>query len=193
MARTKAFDRTVALERAKDLFWCKGYEAASIQELTEAMGIGRGSLYETYRSKHALFLEALRLSREQNRLDAGRLLDEECAPRDIIVGIFARVVDDAVDDPGRRGCMIVNAITELAAHDRLVEVEAREAVEHVETGLTWLVEEGQRRGEFRLDLDPLTTARFLANSINGMRVTGKARPDRAALEGVASLALSVLG
>lgn len=175
-----------------DLFWCKGYEAASMDGLTQAMGIGRGSLYDTYRNKHELFLEALRLARRRNGLDPARLLDDGCSPRQAIERVFAVVIDEAVDDPRRRGCMIVNAIVELAAHDPAVAAEGRAAIEQTEAGLAWLVEQGQRRGELSGDLDPDSVACFLANSLNGLRVTGKVRPDRTTLEAISAHALSVL-
>ena len=59
MARTKEFEPLVALDTAMELFWRKGYEATSMRELLDAMGIGRGSFYDTFGDKHALFLSAL--------------------------------------------------------------------------------------------------------------------------------------
>ena len=59
MARPKAFDEEVVLDRAVEVFWAKGYEATSIQDLVDAMGIQRGSLYATFGGKHQLFLTAL--------------------------------------------------------------------------------------------------------------------------------------
>ena len=59
MARHKAFNREEVLDRAIEVFWAHGYEATSIQELVDSMGINRGSLYDTFGDKHRLFLEAL--------------------------------------------------------------------------------------------------------------------------------------
>ena len=59
MARTKCFNRDEALEKAMQAFWAKGYEATSVQDLVDCMGINRGSLYDTFGDKHQLFLEAL--------------------------------------------------------------------------------------------------------------------------------------
>ena len=59
MARTKTFDPSVALEQAMAVFWLKGYEATSMQDLVEAMGINRASLYATFGDKRQLFLAAI--------------------------------------------------------------------------------------------------------------------------------------
>ena len=59
MARPKEFDRTQALDKAMHLFWQQGYEATSMQDLCNHMGINRGSLYDTYGNKHSLFLEGI--------------------------------------------------------------------------------------------------------------------------------------
>ena len=59
MARHKEFDRDEALQRAMEVFWSRGYEAASVGELVKQMGINRQSLYDTFGDKHALYLQAL--------------------------------------------------------------------------------------------------------------------------------------
>ncbi|MBK6426479.1 MAG: helix-turn-helix transcriptional regulator [Blastocatellia bacterium] len=59
MGRPKSFELDDVLDRAIEAFWCKGYEATSIQDLVDEMGINRGSLYATFGDKHALFLAAI--------------------------------------------------------------------------------------------------------------------------------------
>ncbi len=59
MARHKEFDQDEALQKAMEAFWARGYEATSMQDLVEHMGINRQSLYDTFGDKHSLFLKAL--------------------------------------------------------------------------------------------------------------------------------------
>ena len=67
MARTKAFDEDVVLDRAVELFWDQGYEATSISDLEEHLGVGRQSLYNTFGDKRELFVQALQRYASQNR------------------------------------------------------------------------------------------------------------------------------
>ena len=59
MARHKEFDRDEALHKAIEVFWARGYNATSIQDLVEHMRINRQSIYDTFGDKHALYLESL--------------------------------------------------------------------------------------------------------------------------------------
>src|SRR2546423_4201723 len=72
MARHKEFDRDEALQKAMEVFWSHGYEAASIQELVKQMGINRQSLYDTFGDKHALYLAALDRYRE---VEGGKMFE----------------------------------------------------------------------------------------------------------------------
>ena len=116
MARPKAFDCAQALLAAMQVFWVKGYEATSLEDLLAAMKIGRQSLYDTFGDKRALFMEALVQYRELT--DAylrGCLAD---APT--VKAAFQRLFMQVVDEPEahqRRGCLLINSAVELAPHD----------------------------------------------------------------------------
>ena len=73
MARHKEFDTTKAIEQARDLFWLQGYEATSIQDLVDHLGISRSSLYDTFEDKHSLFLLTLDQYGENLRVSSSRL------------------------------------------------------------------------------------------------------------------------
>src|ERR1700748_2100418 len=64
MARTKDFDENEVLMKAMNLFWYKGYNGTSMQDLVDGLGISRSSLYDTYGDKHTLFIKALESYRE---------------------------------------------------------------------------------------------------------------------------------
>src|SRR5712692_10611500 len=123
MARHKEFDRDEALHKAMEVFWSRGYEAASIQDLVKHMGINRQSLYDTFGDKHALYLQALDRYREVEGRKLFELLERPGPVKEVLRELFERVVEGSLCDRERRGCFIGNAMSELAA--RCPETAAR--------------------------------------------------------------------
>jgi TetR/AcrR family transcriptional regulator, transcriptional repressor for nem operon len=120
MARRKAFDEAAVLRAARDVFWVRGYESASLELLQSAMGLSRSSLYETFGSKRALFARVL----------AGYLaevIDPRLAPLERADAGFAALLTyfesfgdflrQAPVELAGRGCLLVNTATELAVLD----------------------------------------------------------------------------
>ena len=192
VARPKAFNREQALLAAMQVFWMKGYEATSLDDLLAAMKIGRQSLYDTFGDKRALFMEALGRYRELT--DAylrGCLAD---APT--VKAAFQRLFMQVVDEPEahqRRGCLLINSAVELAPHDpetaQLVVAYQRATERLFRRGL----ELAQERGELPADRDVRALARYLVSAMQGLRVMAKADPNKAALRDVVGVALGVLG
>jgi TetR/AcrR family transcriptional repressor of nem operon len=94
MARVREFDTEAAVEAAMQVFWCRGYEATSVQDLVDATGVGRGSLYAAFGSKEGLYLAALDRYREQlaaPMLDAVRSgKPVRTVVRDVLLGSSTR-------------------------------------------------------------------------------------------------------
>jgi TetR/AcrR family transcriptional repressor of nem operon len=192
MARTKEFDRDVALERAMDVFWEKGYEAASLTDLVTAMGIGRQSLYDTFGDKHSLYLAALD---RYGALVGARMLaplDEPGPLKPALRRVFDWLIAEALCH-GDRGCFAVNATVERASCDADVAGRAVANVAGGEEKLRRALEWAQTTGEIGARHDPRALARYLFNAMQGLRVTAKATADREALEDIARVTLSVLG
>jgi TetR/AcrR family transcriptional regulator, transcriptional repressor for nem operon len=118
-----------AVSSAMDVFWSNGYEAASIEALTSAMGIGRGSLYNAFNDKHDLFLLALDRYRRERHEQLERALSSEESARSAIEAVFRQSIDRLWGDPSRKGCLLVNSAAELAANDPAVATRARETLE----------------------------------------------------------------
>src|ERR1043165_9157841 len=114
MARHKEFDRDEALRRAMEVFWSRGYEATSVGDLVEHMGINRQSLYDTFGDKHSLYLAALDRYREVEGRKMFELLDAPGPVKRALRRLFASVVECAVGGGERRGCFVGNATSELA-------------------------------------------------------------------------------
>jgi len=192
MTRTTEFDQDAALDRAMHLFWRQGYEATSIQDLVEHMGIGRGSLYNTFGDKHALYLAAL--DWYCATVGAGFLapLDEPLPVRAALRRVFDNVVAESLAE-GHHGCLMANSTLELASHDSTVRCRAAANLEGLEERIGRVLAHAQQEGEIGAHHDPRAVARFLFNALQGMRVTAKVTSDRAVLEDIARVTLSVLG
>ncbi|WP_171120716.1 TetR/AcrR family transcriptional regulator [Ruegeria sp. HKCCA5463] len=125
--RPRAFDEADALEKALCVFWHKGYEAASVDDLTKAMGLSRSSFYGTFGNKQALFRKALS---HYSRRGLKALRDVADAGGNDPVG----AIMEALANPqgGRDGCMLINCLTELAPHDDEVADLGRHHLESID-------------------------------------------------------------
>jgi TetR/AcrR family transcriptional repressor of nem operon len=192
VARHKEFDRAKAVDQALRVFWCKGYEAASVQDLLDAMEISRGSMYDTFTDKRTLYLETLdRYTAMQNEQLASRFA-EPLPAITALRKLFDTIIDESVRDPDYKGCFVVNTIIEVAPHDDEIRLRAQRQLARVEAILFKVIRAGQRSGEIIEDVDAEKTARLLNNTLQGLRVLGKAATARAVLQDVASAALSTL-
>jgi TetR/AcrR family transcriptional repressor of nem operon len=193
MARPKEFNREEVLDRAIATFWCRGYEATSVQDLLDEMGINRGSLYDTFGDKHTLFLAAI--DRYYDRALAGTVASLE-APGPARVAIERTVrsmVECAGADVQRRGCLMTNSAVELAP--RCAETAGRVARYYRDTEAAFerAVARARREGDVRSELDDLSIARFLTCSLQGLQVYAKVAQDRGALGDITAAILGVLG
>lgn len=180
MGRPKQFDPDIAIDQAMELFWRKGYAATTPQELTEALGVGKGSLYNAFGSKRALFELALRRYRDSQSPALAEILQGPGTVKDRLRQALHFLVDLDLADPDRRGCMVVNTATELAGSDETATELVRQVFNQTEGAFRELIEEGLRSGEISSDRDPLAVGSLLLNTTIGLRVIGRVSegPDR---------------
>ncbi|MED7953757.1 MULTISPECIES: TetR family transcriptional regulator [unclassified Streptomyces] len=195
MARTKEFDPDVALQSALELFWRRGYEATSMADLVDHLGIARASIYATFGSKRELYLRALeRYGEQQNPL----LLSELSQPGPVLPAVRALVRrfagESAADGEGgpRRGCFVTNTAVELAPHDQGAARRVEASLGHLETLLTAALVRARVQGELPEGRDPRALARLLLVLFQGMRVIGKAGDGSARLRDASEQALALL-
>ncbi|MEV7670328.1 MULTISPECIES: TetR/AcrR family transcriptional regulator [unclassified Streptomyces] len=193
MARTKEFDPDAALRAALELFWARGYEATTMAELVEHLGIGRASIYATFGSKHELYLKALdRYAETQDP----RIVEELSAPGPALPGVRAlvrRFAAEAAADEGRlNGCFVTNSAAELGPRDAAVARRVELSWEQVETLLHAALTRARAGGELPADRDPRALARMFLVLLQGVRVVGKASSDPARVRDAAEQALALL-
>lgn len=181
----KQFDVDQAREKAKDLFWAKGYEATSMDDLLECMGINRGSFYATFQGKRELYTDVLRRYDRENRSGALGRLRDQFSPRQRILALFEGVRQEARGKLGTRGCFLANATMELAASDRVVGKLVRTAYVEIEEFFHNSIVEGQAAGEIHGKIDSRKTARTLLGLLLGMRVLARSGAEDPILAAIA--------
>jgi TetR/AcrR family transcriptional repressor of nem operon len=192
MGRHKEFDREQALHKAMEVFWSRGFGAASIEDLVEHMGINRQSIYDTFGDKHALYLQALDRYREVEGRRLIELLERPGSVKKSLHQLFAEVVDRAVADPKHRGCFMGNATSELAGRCKETAARTCDNMTTMEDAFYRALRRGKQQGEITGGQDLLATARFLHCTLQGLVLMAKARRDRKVLNDVARVTLSVI-
>ncbi|MEO3786004.1 TetR/AcrR family transcriptional regulator [Actinocorallia sp. B10E7] len=180
MGRPKQFDPDAAVEQAMQVFWRKGYAATTPQDLVDALGIGKGSLYNAFGGKHALFERALRRYRDSQALALVEMIEEPGPVRERLRRTLGLLVELDLADPDRRGCMAVNTAAELAGTDEIAADLVRRMFDRTEAAFRALVGEGQRSGEISPDRDARALASMLLSTGVGLRLLARVAtgPDR---------------
>jgi AcrR family transcriptional regulator len=188
--RPPAFDRERALERAMRVFWKRGYEGASLHELTEAMGIRPPSLYAAFGNKQKLFQEALRLYLAGPASFMKEALQEKTALR--VVERVLRGSAEFLGGPATRyGCMTIQAgmvggAGSVAVRRRLLALRARGQEELRQRFLR-----AQEEGDLPKAVDAGQLARYVTTVFQGMAVQSIGGATKEELLGVAEMALRV--
>jgi TetR/AcrR family transcriptional regulator, transcriptional repressor for nem operon len=191
MARPREFSEEAVLDAAVQCFWAHGYEATSVRDLIEKTGITGASLYNAFGDKRALYQRALDHYVEDSVVDRIRRC-EALAPREAIGAFFAEIVRRSLDDHQHKGCMLVNAVLDVAPSDPGFQRILAAVLIRVEEFFLARIEAGQLNRTITRSLAAKTLAGHLLGVLMGVRVLARVRPERALLEGVVSGALALL-
>jgi TetR/AcrR family transcriptional regulator, transcriptional repressor for nem operon len=191
MPKTKQFDEAAVLEKARNVFWKKGYNGTSMDELVKATGLSRSSIYDSFGDKHGLYMKALQHYQQEKRQSLVEGIPA-LSSRKKIGWIFQNSIVQALGDRQRKGCFMVNTTTELANIDSSMNKIVNANMEAMEEIFYSLVKEGQAAGDINKKFSAKALARNLFSSFNGLTIIGQTRPDKELLEDIAKVALSVL-
>jgi len=188
MGRPRQFDIDKALDRALHVFWSKGYEGASLSDLTEAMGITRPSLYAAFGNKEELFRKALDRYASRHVAFVRDALNEPTA-RAVVERMLLGFADAQTDPDSPPGCLTINGAIACgdAAECIRQELIARRAAG--EAALRDRLEQAKASGDLPPDSDPADLARYIATIAQGMAVQAAAGATRAELRRIALMAL----
>lgn len=188
--RPRGFDREKALHQAMQVFWRKGFDSASLAELTGAMGINPPSLYAAFGSKEDLFREAVALYADS---EGGTIWDVvETAPsaRAAVAGMLRNSAEAFTRGAGSRGCMIALAAPQMQG----ASPQACAEVKRLRAGNTALLERRLKRavkqGELPAETDCRAIAEFYATVQHGMSIQARDGASRKTLLGIAEAAMA---
>lgn len=169
LGRSKEFEEEVVLEKAMHVFWQQGYNNTSMQELVDAMGIHRRSIYDTFGDKHNLFL--LTLDLYETTLE--KAIMENLSKKMTIHEQLKIIFSISISEKSHAGCFLVNSATELANVDPLIEEKIQKYFDHEEHQLFNILLFAQEKNELSAATDIEILASYLHNASVGIRVLSK--------------------
>jgi len=165
--RPKQFNDDQVLALAMQVFWRKGYDATSLDDLVEAMGIPRQSLYRTFTDKHTLFLRALEYYDQNVTSVILGILSADAPAIDNLRNVF-EAWKQAINSPERMGCLMVNTSTQVPPDDaeviKIVEENRRRGAAVFEKTLR----RAQKEGDVDAKINPKVASRTICAAVNGL-------------------------
>jgi TetR/AcrR family transcriptional repressor of nem operon len=168
MARPREFDERQVIESLMTVFWNKGYEATTMQDLVKASGLLKGSLYGAFGDKQALYLAALK-HYDRTRIQAGiDMLNGDGSVRQKIARLFDNVIESTRRGLFAGGCLLCNASLEKAVSDKQVKSEIKTTIRRLKVAIMDALKAGN------VDEDQAASlAAFIVSAYFGTRVLAK--------------------
>ncbi len=191
MPWTKQFDPKVALRRAMHVFWAQGYEGTSLSELLQAMGIQKGSFYDTYGSKHEVYLEAMDLYLDERFSTFHKIIDGR-EPKDALLALMEAIKKESVGSDRQKSCLALNCVLERAQSDPAALERVQAGFKYHEKLFATLIRKAQAEGSICPSVDANETSKVLLGLTMAMRVYGKAQAPASTLQALMKQVRSVL-
>ncbi len=191
MGRPRQFTEEQVLARASDLFWRRGYRATSVQDLVDATGLSRASLYGAFGGKEQILERTLDRYRRRFAV-AGRALEEAGSAREGLCRFFDLWLSSACSPSGPQGCFLTQVATESDASTPAVGRMLRESMAQTEAAFRRALRRGKRSGELAADFDERGVARFLGVFLQGIATGARAGRTKPELSAAVKQALRIL-
>lgn len=190
--RPLEFDPHLALQKAMEVFWCRGYEATSLQDLLAAMNISKSSFYQAFGSKHELFERCLQAFRERQVGRMTAALERSSSGKTFLRTMLLSAAREATASEQPKGCLIMNTATEFSGRDTVIAGLVDEGTRQFSGVFQKAIERAQADGEIAAEKNAEVLARYVVSTISGLKTMAKAGMPAPAIEDVAEVALSAL-
>jgi len=192
IGRPLEFNPDHALDAAMQLFWRKGYESSSLQDLLGTMGLSKSSFYQTFTSKHVLFQQCIQHYRQSLTDEMQVQLQKTGSGKTFITTLFHNVSNETTGPDARRGCLLMNTASEFAQSDPDIAKLVSSSIDKFTNVFELAIQQAQQQGDISSDKDSQTLATYLVSSMSGLRNMVKAGADRKTVKQIADVVLSAL-
>jgi TetR/AcrR family transcriptional regulator, transcriptional repressor for nem operon len=192
MPKVKQFNKDKVLEAASAIFQQKGYNGTSIDEILKATGLSRSSLYDSFKDKHSLYLEALEFYRNRETQAYESVAQKKLNGFQKLELLFKEVVNHLVTNPNDNGCLMVNAAAEMSKQcEKTSQVICNNKENVQELFASWL-SDAESSKVITLSKPARTYSPFLFNALCGLKVMSQSGASRAELNNVVKVTLDAL-
>lgn len=192
MPKVKQFDREKVLGVASTIFHQNGYNGTSIDEILKATGLSRSSLYDSFKDKHSLYLQALEFYKNNERNGYESVNQKKLNGLQKLELLFKEVVNHLINHPNDNGCLMVNAAAEMSKHcEKTAQVICNNKDDVQELFTEWLVE-AQKSNVLHLSKPAKSYSPFLFNALCGLKVLSQSGATKAELNNVVKVTLDAL-
>jgi len=172
---TKQFNQDEALQNALNIFWAKGFEATSMQELVSAMGVNRASMYQTYGNKNALYSAAVDRYIASSLLHIKESLEAAKSPLGGLQQLFTHLIEQSFTKLS--GCFMGNTAAELGPHNVAIAEKVRNFWTQFEGLISNTLKRAIDHSEIPLKTDTIKLASFFNSALQGLLIKSKANVD----------------
>jgi len=176
--RPREFNDTAVIDSAMELFWMNGYEACSTEDLCKQTGLGRGSFYNAYGSKHKLYEKALQRYHKIGIEAQIDMLQKQEPLKERLRALLYWSIEEDFSHEKRKGCLLINAAMERSQKDPVVALLFQQHLDLLENALRQAIDEGQKSGEISQQRQATDLASQFLSNYYGLRVLNVAIQNR---------------
>ena len=189
--RPREFKTEQVLEAAMQQFWRAGYEATSLQDLLQVMHLSKSSLYQTFGSKHELFLRSIDFYQQSLVDEIYKSLSNSRTSKAFLKQLLENVIAEAASKK-KKGCLLVNTVNELSHRDKTVSKAVLIAFRNVENVIRLAVEQGKKESTIKTAVSTETLVDYIITNISGLRTMAKSGADKSRLASVVNIIMKTV-
>lgn len=192
MPKTKLFNKETVLEAAAGIFRQKGYNGTTIDDILNATGLSRSSLYDSFQDKHNLYLQSLEFYKESAGQKFQNIDDKNMNGLQKLESMFKGVVNHLVEHPDDNGCLLVNAAAEMSKQCFKTSQVVCNSKDEVQELLSSWISDAEQKKVLKLHKPAKVYGQFLYNTLCGLRVMSQSGAGKTELNNVVKVALDSL-